>query len=277
MKQLFSINFGNCVTMVYELTNDSNYKLKPNLRNALIIVVCYAFYIFVAMYLSGVPYTDFAKSSTNMLFGVLIPVAIGSLILTIVALWSGWWKDLWRDKYQIKGHNWMYIFIILAVIAIIGNFLKGNIGSLDTTLIVTIFIATAFVGYSEELLTRGLLIRGARGSGLSEVKVFLIVMLVFGLFHGINILLGQNIVSTLQQIVLAGLTGGVYYAIFRKTGFLVVVMVLHALFDFSLLSQSMVQYALIGLLVSVVTYLSYILLLPAARNFNVKKDPVEKT
>jgi uncharacterized protein len=263
--------------MVSELTYDSNYKLKPNLRNALIIVACYTVYIFLAMYLSGIPYTDFAKSSSNMLFGVLIPVGIGSVLLTIVALWSGWWKDLWRDKYQIKGHNWMYIFVVLAVIAIIGNLIKGNIGSLDTTLIVTIFIATAFVGYSEELLTRGLLIRGARGSGFSEVKVFLIVMLVFGLFHGINILLGQNVVTTLQQMVLAGLGGGVYYAIFRKTGFLVVTMILHALFDFSLLSQSMTQYALIGLLVYVATYLSYVLLLPAFRNFNVKKDQVKKT
>jgi hypothetical protein len=171
----------------------------------------------------------------------------------------------------------MYIFVILAVIAIIGNFIKGNIGSLDIMLIVTIFIATAFVGYSEELLTRGLLIQGARGSGLSEIKVFLIVMLVFGLFHGINFLLGQPATTTLMQMVLAGLGGGVYYVIFRKTGFLVVAMVLHALWDFSLLSQTMTQYALMALVVSVATYLSYILLIPAARNFNVKKDKIEET
>jgi membrane protease YdiL (CAAX protease family) len=253
------------------------YRLKPTLLTALIIVACYTVYMYLAMHFSGVPYTDFAKSSSNMFFGVLIPVAVGSLILTVVAIWSGWWKDVWRDKFQIKGHNWMYIFVILAVIAIIGNFIKGNIGSLDIMLIVTIFIATAFVGYSEELLTRGLLIQGARGSGLSEIKVFLIVMLVFGLFHGINFLLGQPATTTLMQMVLAGLGGGVYYVIFRKTGFLVVAMVLHALWDFSLLSQTMTQYALMALVVSVATYLSYILLIPAARNFNVKKDKIEET
>jgi uncharacterized protein len=260
-----------------EVINESQYRLKPNLRNALLIVFFYTIYIFLMMYFSGVPYTDFGKSSSNMLHGVLIPVAIGSLLLTVIAVWSGWWKDLWRDKYHIKGHNWMYIFVVLAVISIIGNFLKGNIGSLDTMLIFTIFIATAFVGYSEELLTRGLLIHGARGSGLSEVKVFLIVMLVFGLFHGINFLLGQAAVTTLQQMLLAGLAGGVYYVIFRKTGFLVVTMVLHALFDFSLLTQSMVQSALMALLASGVIYLSYILLLPAARNFNVKKTIKNET
>jgi uncharacterized protein len=263
--------------MMNEVINEPQYRLKPNLRNALLIVFFYMIYIFLMMYFSGVPYyTDFAKSSSNMLHGVLIPVAIGSLLLTVIAVWSGWWKDLWRDKYHIKGHNWMYIFVVLVVLEILGNFFKGNIGSLDTSLIVTIFVATAFVGYSEELLTRGLLIRGARGSGLSEVKVFLIVMLVFGLFHGINFLLGQAASATLQQMILAGLAGGVYYAIFRKTGFLVVTMVLHALFDFSLITQTMVQNALMALLVTGAIYLSYILLLPAARNFNVKKSTQEE-
>ena len=61
----------------------------------------------------------------------------------------------------------MHVFLILVVFGIIANFLIGSIGSLDTTFIIYAFIATAFVGYSEELLTRGLLVRGARGSGLT--------------------------------------------------------------------------------------------------------------
>ena len=153
----------------------------------------------------------------------------------------------------------MYIFAVLIVLEILGNFFKGNIGSPDTTLIITIFVATVFVGYSEELLTRGLLVQGARGSGLSEVKVFLIVMIVFALFHGINFLVGQNAITTLQQIF-TGLAGGVFYTIFRKTGLLVVVMVLHGLFDFSLLSQSTMNIALFGSLVFVSSIISYALL-----------------
>jgi uncharacterized protein len=253
------------------VNNSSQYRLEPNLKNALLIVLFYTVYIFLMMYFSGVPYTDFAKTSSNMIHGVLIPVAVGSLILTAVAIWSGWWKDLWRDKFQIKGHNWMYIFVLLIVLEILGNLIKGNIGSIDTTLVITIFIACLFVGYSEELLTRGLLIRGARGSGLSEIKVFIVVMVVFGLFHGINFLLGQPVITTVQQMIFAGLAGGVFYTIFRKTGLLLVAMILHGLFDFSLLSQTMVQYALVSLLVMGASYLSYVLLLPAARNFNVKK------
>jgi membrane protease YdiL (CAAX protease family) len=166
----------------------------------------------------------------------------------------------------------MHIFVILVVIGIIANILSGSVGSLDLSFIVIALIATAFVGYSEELLTRGLLVRGARGSGFAEVKVFLIVMVVFGLFHGVNIINGQGLLPTIQQVVLAGLSGGVFYTIYRKTGLLVVPMILHALTDFSILTIGTVQNPIMTLVAAFSTYLSYVLLIFAARNFNVKKS-----
>lgn len=259
------------------MDNGLKYRLKPTLLNALIIVVVYVVFLALLQKLFGVPYTDIAKSSTNMLFGVLIPVAVGAVVLTIIALWSGWWKDLWRDKYHIKGHAWMHIFLIILVIEIIANFIRGNISSLDIQFIIYAFIGTAFVGYSEELLTRGLLVRGARGSGFSEVKVFLIVMLVFGCIHGVNVINGQSIIATLEQIVTAGLAGGVFYTIFRKSGFLVIPMALHGLYDFSIFTQGTTQvnvatsFISITLGAAVLMLFSYALLIFAARNFNVKE------
>ena len=261
--------------MVNEV-NNGQYRLKPNLKNALIICVVYIVILIGMEILSGVPYTDIAKSSNNLLFGVLIPVVIGSIFLTIIAIWSGWWKDVWRDQYKIKDHAWMHIFLILVVIGIIANILSGSISSQNLSFIIIALIATAFVGYSEELLTRGLLVRGARGSGFAEVKVFIIVMVVFGLFHGLNIINGQALIPTIQQVVLAGLTGGVFYTIYRKTGLLAVPMILHALMDFSILTIGTVQNPIMTLVAAFSTYLSYILLIFAARNFNVKKTKKEE-
>lgn len=66
------------------------YKLKPTLLNGLIIVVVYVLILIGMETLSGVPYTEITKSSVNMFYGILIPVLMGSIFLTIIALWSGW-------------------------------------------------------------------------------------------------------------------------------------------------------------------------------------------
>ena len=260
--------------MAEKIADGSKYRLKPTLINALIIAVVYIVFLTLLQKLFGVTYPDLTKSSSNILYGVLIPVAIGSLVLTIIALWSGWWEDLWMDEYQIKGHKWMHIFLIMVVIQIIVNFVAGNINSLDAQFIIYAFIGTAFVGYSEELLARGLLVRGARGSRYSEVKVFLIVMVVFGSLHGVNIINGQDIMTTLEQIVTAGLVGGVFYTVFRKSGFLVVPMVLHGLYDFSIFTHGLInvntRFVMLSLFSTGIAWLSYLLLIFASRNFNVK-------
>ena len=262
---------------------NEGYKLNPSLFNALIIVVIYAVFLVVIESLMGVPYTEFSKSAMNMFYGVLIPISLGSVFLTIFALWSGWWNDIWRDKYHIKDHGWMHIFLVLFIVAISMNFLVGHIGSLSATYIVVTLVATIIVGYSEELLTRGLLVCGARGSGYSEVKVFYIVMIVFGLIHGINFINGQSLGLTIQQMFMAGLLGGVFYTIYRKTGYLIVPIIIHALWDFSLFTQG---FTFVGELIKTSTgnynplqiigimaiYSTYLLLILAVRNFNVEKS-----
>ncbi|MCK9150469.1 CPBP family intramembrane glutamic endopeptidase [Methanobacterium alcaliphilum] len=270
--------------MGLELNDDSQYKLKPTLLNALIIVAVYIIIVVIVQKILGVPYPEIAKSSSNMLYGVLIPVTTGAVILTIIALWSGWWKDVWRDKYQIKGHSWMHIFLILFVFAIIVNLITGHIGSLDTNLVLTIFIAMAFVGYAEELLTRGLLVQGARGSGLTEVKIFFIVILVFGGMHAMNFISGQGITTTIIQVIFAGLLGGVFYTIFRKTGFLVIPMIIHALWDFSVFTRGAINVnqvttltlnIILMAMAGFAILISFLLLIFAIRNFNVKSTKDE--
>ena len=95
-------------------------------------------------------------------------------------------------------------------------------------------LGTALVGFSEELLTRGLMIVGFRGT-LSEVWVWFLSSLLFGLLHGLNVFFGQSIGATLHQIVFAFVLGTAFYVTRRVTGLLVVTMVIHAIWDFGAL------------------------------------------
>lgn len=259
------------------LVEGTKYRVKPTLWSGLVVFIFYLAIVMGMQIGSGVEYTEITKTSDNLLKGVLLPVLTSSIFLTIFAMWSGWWKDVFKDKYKIQGHNWINLLVVFAIMGTIINFVAGDITTLDTKFILYAAIGTALVGYSEELMTRGLLLRGARGSGFTEVKVFLITSLAFGLMHSLNILNGQEVGTTLMQVVFTFLAGGVYYAIFRKTSLLWVTMVLHALWDFSLLTNGaeVVNKAtpeMGGLLAlgAFFTYASYIVLFASIRFFNVK-------
>ena len=78
--------------------------------------------------------------------------------------------------------------------------------------------ASLFVGFFGALLFAE---RSALSSGL------------FALFHGLNILTGQAVGATIQQMLFAFLMGSGLYLIRRISGLLVVGMVIHGLWDFS--------------------------------------------
>lgn len=257
------------------------YKVTPNIKNSLLVFLGYIIIIVGLQKLSGVPYTDFTASESNMLRGILLPVAAASLYVGIFAKWSGWSKDVFKDKFKIQGHNWMYLLVIFAVIGTIGNVAYGNIADRSTTFILYAAIATALVGFSEELMTRGLLLRGARGSGFSEVKVMLFTSGLFGAMHALNIFNGQDVKTTFTQVLFTFGAGAVYYAIFRKTGFLWVTMVLHATWDFSLLtgadgvndaSAASAGQGILGILV----YASFIVFFASIHLFNIKASKGKK-
>lgn len=66
----------------------------------------------------------------------------------------------------------------------------------------------------------------------------LVTMVVFGLSHGINVLNGQSAGRSAIQVLFTALLGGGYYIVFRTTGLLVVPMLLHTIWDFSLVTQA---------------------------------------
>jgi len=77
-------------------------------------------------------------------------------------------------------------------------------------------IGTMLVGHSEELLIRGLLIRGVRGSGAPEIGVFFASSIAFGLLHGINVLNRQSVRTTVIQVIFTAVFGGAMYTSRRR-------------------------------------------------------------
>ena len=215
----------------------SDYRVKPSLKAALIVVVVYSIYLYTAEYLSGVPYTDVAQSVETITRFALLPIGGGAVLLALFAIYSGWWSDLWQDKYKLDKPAWLSLFATTMIIGIVLNFASGNFFSNSITYILVAAVAMACVGFSEEILFRGIVLRGARGSGYSETNVMLIVAVTFGVWHLANVVLGSPLGGVLFQVVQASILGGTFYMIFRKSGLLIVPMILHAFHDFSLFTK----------------------------------------
>jgi membrane protease YdiL (CAAX protease family) len=145
--------------------------------------------------LSGVDYDDIAD---NALQAFVIPLAVVAVVLVIVTTLLGWWKPAIRDERRASG--WIIaVPIVMLTVTILGiNY--GRLGDIDSTLLLWIAIGTFLIGFSEELMYRGLVLVGFRGA-MKESHAWLWSSMAFGLLHGINAFLGQDLAPTIVQVV----------------------------------------------------------------------------
>ncbi len=117
-------------------------------------------------------------------------------------------------------------------IGIVAGIDYGRVADLQSSFLVWAAVGTLMVGFCEEMVYRGLAVVGFRG-GYPEVRVWLFSSLLFMLLHAWNLVAGQSLAATAQQLVFTFLLGSVLYACRRSSGGLVVPILLHAAWDWT--------------------------------------------
>ncbi len=169
--------------------------------------------------------------TANVRDAIVIPIGAGALFLAAVTTWLGWWRPALFETRR-AGAPWMLVVPGFALLAALIGIATFDWDSPRTDVLALLAVGVLLVGFSEELLTRGLLIVGLRPA-LKEPMVWFVTSLLFGPMHGLNIIIGQAVGTTLQQIVSAFVFGTVFYVTRRVTGTLIVCMLLHAVWDFA--------------------------------------------
>ena len=205
-------------------------RVKPGPAIASVLFVIYGALVSAIWAVNGVDYDTVAESSDSVLKGIVIPIGLGAAFLAVAATWLGWWRPAMVEEYR-AGPRWaLLVPALLLVIALLGT-VSIDFGAADGQTLLLIAVGTALVGFSEELLSRGLMVVGFRGA-LSERWVWFLSSLCFGLLHGLNAFFGQSVGATARQMVFAFVLGTAFYVSRRVTGLLAVTMVIHALWDF---------------------------------------------
>jgi uncharacterized protein len=212
-------------------------RVKPSAGTALVVIVGYLIVVFAVWAITGLKYDEVGDTVENVQKGVTLAIGLGAVYLVVATTVLGWWKPAISEPRRV-GAGWMWAIPVLLFIGAVVNLVQTKWGRIDEvgTYVFWLAVGCASVGFSEELLTRGLAIVGGRGS-MHERWVWVFSGVIFGLLHVPNALFGQSVGATATQVVFAFAIGMTYYVTRRISGTLIVTMVLHALWDFSTFIQ----------------------------------------
>ena len=227
-------------------TQQHPMRVKPSLLTGILIMLGYLAVVFTVWAATGLHYNTVGDTVSNVQKGITLAVGLGTIYLLIVTTALGWWKPAMREPRR-AGSRWMWSIPVVLLLGAVVNLVSTKWGRIDHVDSYAFWLALGcvFVGFSEEKITRGLLIVGARGN-LHERWVWVVSCLLFGLLHVPNAFFGQGAMETAQQVAFAFMVGIAYYVTRRVSGALIVTMVLHAIWDFSVFIQDHSVHSLVN-------------------------------
>lgn len=203
--------------------------MRPRVWIGVAIWLGYVATVFAVQRLSGVPYPDLGQSGSTLFRGAGLSLIVGTVLLAITTSLLGWWRPAMVEKE--RSVRWPVIAPALLLPAVLVNLVSTDWDAYDAAFLAASLVLL-LVGFTEEIVTRGLLVVALR-TRLGEVWVWLLSSLAFSLMHLVNLASGQALGPTLVQLLMTFLSGTLFYILRRTTGTLVWAMLLHAFWDFS--------------------------------------------
>ena len=201
----------------------------------LLIVVYLIFYLALGrligrVFAEQIDEDDVISSTSSILLGVALPVALGAAALLAFTARLGWLSDIFGPQ-PIRGRPWMWIGPTLVVVAIGAHIAGIDWTSWSGQQLAAMVVLGACVGLTEELATRGLVVKILRDAGHGERYVAAISSLVFALMHTTNLISGMALNVVLATVVYTFGFGMCMYLAMRVTGTIWAAIVLHGLTD----------------------------------------------
>lgn len=202
---------------------------------AISICFFYVLLIFIFTKIFGVKYTEIGKNVKNIKRGIIYPIGITTLLLTTFAISLHWVPKVFKYSPQIS-QQILLVIPIVTIISIFARFslLRGTLHNKKRLLFLS--MATLIVGFSEELLVRGIAVSALQNAGYSVILVGVFSSLIFGALHFVNYFNGQDVRKTATQVAGTICMGLNFYFILILSGTLWLPILIHFLYDFSILS-----------------------------------------
>ncbi len=203
-------------------------------RALLLVVVYLALYLgagWVSARLFGhLIRSDMFSTAGSVFASVTFALIVGAVLIAAFLLSVGWFRPLFGPQ-PVRGRWWMWIAPGLIVVTLLMRYVGIDYSSYTTSAIVMTLLTGLFVGFVEEVLTRGIVIKMLRDAGMVEWGVMIGSALAFGLMHAVNVFSGMSVLTVGVTVGFAFGFGILMYLTLRVTGNLIWPILLHGLYD----------------------------------------------
>ncbi|MFD5176513.1 type II CAAX prenyl endopeptidase Rce1 family protein [Nocardia sp. NPDC058379] len=203
---------------------------------ALIVIVYLAIIQLGGLLMTAVSGEDDFLSTRAVFFGMIIPLGAALAFTYGVISYLGWLRPVLHDDRPTR--SWVRIVPIVFIVAIVFGINYSALADKGFLYVLVLLIATQFVGWGEEGMFRGIGVLVLRDHGLTEGRVALWSSIVFGAVHLANGV--THGISALPQAIIVSLAGYFFYLTRRVSRGNTVNSVLHGLFDFTLLTGTVI-------------------------------------
>ena len=172
----------------------------------------------------------------NVFWAMVVPLGAGCALIYGAIAVLGWWRPLLHEPRRVQ--RWVWVIPAVFVVAILAGINYGLLADRGLGFTLTLLVAAMLVGFGEEGLFRCIGVTSLRQQGLREGRVALWSSVIFGLAHVANVIGGDA--RAFGQAGIVSFAGYFFYLIRRVFGSNILNSVLHGLFDFTLITGTLI-------------------------------------